>query len=96
MLEGGVVGQSAELLVASLSPAANLIVNNVDLLEAFLEVLIIALDKSQVLVELNDFSVIAVGSGGFTIIGLVDLEVLQLGGELLVVFLEGVDLGLTC
>jgi len=95
LLESGVVGQGAEFLVAPLGPAADLVVHDVNLLEALLQVLVITLYKSQVLVELNDLSVVGVKGSVVIVISLVNLKILQFGGQLLVVFFQGVDLGLT-
>ena len=94
MLEGGVVRQGAEFLVAPSGPTAHLVVHDVNLLEALLQVLVITLDKGQVLVELNDLSVVSV-EGSVIIVSLVNLKILQFGSQLLIVFLQGVDLGLT-
>ena len=71
-----------------------MVVYDVNLLEALLQVLVITLYKGQVLVERNYLSIIGI-KGSVIIISFVNLKILEFGGQLLVVLFQGVDLCLT-
>ena len=58
LLEELVLGQSAELLIASSGPVGDLVVNDVNLLETLLEGLIVAIHDSEILVHLNDLGIV--------------------------------------
>ena len=95
LLENRVLSQSSELLVASARPVLNLIVNDVNFLESLLDLLIVTVNKSQVLIHLNELSVVFVRSRGLiNIIRGIDLQLLQPLGQLFVIFLKVVNFGL--
>jgi len=73
-----------------------LVVNNVHLFKSILDHLVVAVDQSQVLVHLNDLSVAFVRSWcRFTIcVSGIDLELCQPRGQLLIILLKVVNLGL--
>ena len=58
LLEELVLGQGAELLIASSGPVGDLVVNDVDLLETLLKGLIVTIYNSEILVHLNDLSIV--------------------------------------
>ena len=98
LLEELVLGQGAELLIASSRPVGDLVVNDVDLLETLLEGLIVTIYNSEILVHLNDLSIVRLGvslSGIISVIGGIDLELLEPLGQLLVILLKRVNLGFT-
>lgn len=91
LLEELVLGQGAELLIASSRPVGDLVVNDVDLLETLLEGLIVTIYNSEILVHLNDLSIVRLGvslSGIISVIGGIDLELLEPLGQLLVILLK--------
>lgn len=94
LLENGVVGEGAELLVATLGPVGYLVVDDVDFLESLLDLLVVSVDEGQVLVHLNNLSVVHGGVLILIVVTLVNLQLLEALGKLLVIFLESVDLSL--
>ena len=58
LLEELVLGQGTELLIASSRPVGDLVVNDVDLLETLLKGLIVTIYNSEILVHLNDLSIV--------------------------------------
>ena len=74
----------------------DLIVNNIDFLKPLLNLRVVTILLSQVLVHLNDLSIVLVNGRLRLAITIccVNLKLLQSLGQLLVVFLEGVNLGL--
>ena len=88
--------ECAQFLVAALRPVGDLVVDDVDLLEALLDLLVITVDQGEVLVHLDQLSVVRVELGRVVslFVSGVDLELLETLGQLFVVLFELVDLGL--
>ena len=88
--------ECAQFLVAALRPVGDLVVDDVDLLEALLDLLVVTVDQGEVLVHLDKLSVVRVKLGRVVslFVSGVDLELLETLGQLFVVLFELVDLGL--
>jgi len=87
-LENGVLGQGAELLVAAFGPIANLVVDDVDFLEALLNRREVPVNSGKILVHRNELGVILVSFRlTIVVVTLVNLELRQLLHQLLVIFL---------
>ena len=71
----------------------DLIVDNIDLFESFTDISVGLVNSGQVLIHLNELRVVVVGSWNIVISG-INLQVLQSPGQLLVVLLQAIDLGL--
>ena len=74
----------------------HLIVHNIDFLESLLDLRVVTINLGQVLIHLDEFSIVLVNSGFrlFVTVGTIDLKLLQSLGQLLVILLEGIYLGL--
>ena len=97
LLEELVLGQSAELLIASSGPVGDLVVNDINLLETLLKGLIVTIYNSEILIHLNDLSIVRLGVSlsGLFVIGSINLKLLESLGQLLVILLKRVNLGFT-
>ena len=89
-----VLSERAEFLVAALGPVRDLVINNINLLEALLDLLVVTIHQSEVLVHLNQLGVIGIqiDISSLVLISSVNLELLKALGQLLVVFLELINL----
>jgi hypothetical protein len=61
LLESLVIGQGSELLVDSLGPIADLIVDNIDALEPFLETRVLLKGRGQFIIHHDDVAVVING-----------------------------------
>jgi len=96
LLEQSVLRQGSEFLIATSRPVLNLIIDNVNLFESLLDVSVITIDSLELLVHLDELSVIRVRCRcSIIVISRVNLKLLKSLGELLVILLKVVDLGLT-
>ena len=89
-----VLSERAEFLVAALGPVRDLVINNINLLEALLDLLVVTIHQSEVLVHLNQLGVIGIqiDISSLVLISSINLELLKALGQLLVVFLELINL----
>lgn len=95
LLEQCVFRQGSEFLIATSRPVLNLIIDNVNLFESLLDVSVITIDSLELLVHLDELSIIRVRCRRIIVISRVNLKLLKSLGELLIILLKVVNLGLT-
>ena len=104
LLEDGVFGENTKLVVDTLGPVGDLVIDDVDSLESLLEQPVVLLRVLELVVHLDDFGVVFAQIGnvyGFRLGGLllvnvgVDLELVETLGKLFVLLFQLINLGFT-